>query len=102
VSYSGFSDVPDRMAAAVSRAAMADYRPPFGFVIDVLVDKGLGFNSCFAAYLDYVLSIHYYSLSFFNFFITSRIFILHLCRRKNLPVYSKKFSHFWYFFGPVT
>jgi len=46
---------------------MTDYRPPFSFVIDVLVDKSLGFNSRIVTYLDYVLSIHYFTISFANF-----------------------------------
>jgi hypothetical protein len=70
VSYSGFSALPGWTIAVVSRAAMTDYRPPFSFVIDVLIYKSLGFNSRFVAYLDYVLSIHYFvlSLSIFNIF----------------------------------
>ena len=55
------------MVAAVSGAGMTDYRPPFSVVIDVPVDESLGFNSCFVTYPDYVLSIHYFTLSFANF-----------------------------------
>jgi hypothetical protein len=51
------------MIAAMRRAAMADYWPSFSFVVDVSVDKSLGFYSCLVAYLDYVLSIHHLSLS---------------------------------------
>ena len=54
------------MISGVSLGAMTDYRPPFSLIIDVLVDKSLGFNSCFMAYFDYVLSIHYFTLSFVN------------------------------------
>jgi hypothetical protein len=56
------------MIPAMSLAAMTDYRPLFSFIIDVPIDKSLGFNSCLAAYLDYILSIHHLSLSFVNFF----------------------------------
>jgi len=55
------------MIPVVSRVAMTDCWPPFSFIIDVLVDKSLGFNSRFMTYLDYVLSIHYFTLSFVNF-----------------------------------
>jgi hypothetical protein len=67
VSYAVFSDMLGMMIPRVSRAAMTDYWPPFSFIIDVLVDKSLGFNSCFVAYLDYVLSVHYLALSLSNF-----------------------------------
>jgi hypothetical protein len=67
VSYAVFSNLLCLMIPALSLAAMTDYWPPFSFVIDVLVDKSLGFNSCLAAYLDYVLSIHYFALSFVKF-----------------------------------
>ena len=51
------------MIPGVRRAAMTDSWPPFSFIIDMLVDKSLGFNSRFMTYLDYVLSIHYFALS---------------------------------------
>jgi hypothetical protein len=66
VSYAVFSNLLCLMVSGVSRAAMTDRWPPFSLIIDVLVDKSLGFNSCFMAYLDNVLSIHYSTLSFVN------------------------------------
>jgi len=70
VSYAGFSDLPGLMMPCVRWAAMTDNRPLFSFIIDMPVDKSLGFNSRFMTYLDYVLSIHYFtlSLSIFNIF----------------------------------
>lgn len=67
MSYAGFSNLLRLMIPAVSLAAMTDYRPPFSFVVDVPVDKSLGFNSRLVAYLDYVFSIHHLSLSFVKF-----------------------------------
>lgn len=67
MSYAVFSDILSLMKPSLSLAAMTDYWPPFSFIIDVLVDKSLGFNSCLVAYLDEVLSIHYFALSLSNF-----------------------------------
>jgi hypothetical protein len=67
MSYAVFTDILSFMIPTLSLAAMTDYWPPFSFIIDVLVDKSLGFNSCFVTYLDYVLSIHYFTLSLSNF-----------------------------------
>jgi len=63
VSYTCFSELHGLMVPGVSWAAMTDNWPPFSLIIDMLVDKSLGFNSRFMTYLDYVLSIHYFALS---------------------------------------
>jgi hypothetical protein len=65
-----------RVICPVRRAVPTYYRPAFGLIIDVPIDKGLGFNPCFASYFDYVLSIHFFALSQPTyFFLESTVFI---------------------------
>ena len=102
MSYIPFSEMGIFLKSGVSCSAVTNYWPPLSFIIKVAIYKSFGFNSGFVTYLDYILSIHLYSLSFFvNLFISSGIYSIHLYRRICQCVYSKKNFEFLNFFEPM-
>jgi hypothetical protein len=87
--------------SGVSRAAVTDYWPLLSFIIKVTIYKCLGFNSGFMTYLDYVLSIHFYSLSLLicSSVPESIVFIyIDVCAYVFIP---EKIAKSVIFFGPI-